>query len=89
MGTLFNQPERNYRRVTTSDVEYFLEDAIKISKKLKISLSDVIEAQKILELERQNSLYVENGDAHDEQMKGVGEIIQQLAESVRALCSDD
>lgn len=78
MGTLFNQPERNYRKIDNKDIDAFLQNSLELAKKYKISIGDVINATKLLELERRNDLYVSNGDIFDEQMSGIGELLQKL-----------
>ncbi|MCX5846686.1 MAG: hypothetical protein NTW12_10100 [Deltaproteobacteria bacterium] len=89
MGTLFKQPERNHRVIKLLDIEDFLENAIKVSKEKKVSVSDVIEAKKVLELQRKNDLYVENGDTHDEQMSGIGELLKELIQAIESINEAD
>lgn len=82
MGTLFNQPERDHKRIRNKDIEAFLQDSQELAKKHKISITDVINAAKVLELERKNDLYASNGDIFDEQMSGIGELLQNLISSL-------
>ncbi len=82
MGTLLKQEPRNFRNVEKEDVEERLKDFISIAKKHKVSLSDVISTAKITELERSNNLFVANGDIHDEQMAGIGEILTEIKSSL-------
>ena len=51
---------------------------MKLSKKHKISTNEVIHAVEVLELRRKNDLYVANGDTFDEQMAGLGNLLQDL-----------
>lgn len=85
MGTLFNQPERNHRRVTDSELDAFLSDAVKLAKKHSINVAEVIKAKEVLELERRNDLYVNNGDSFDEQMSGIGGILQEMVCAIEDL----
>ncbi|MBD2043479.1 hypothetical protein [Microcoleus sp. FACHB-672] len=85
MGTLFDQPERNHRRVTDSELDAFLSDAVKLAKKHSINVAEVIKAKGVLELERRNDLYVNNGDSFDEQMSGFGEILQEMVSTLEDL----
>ena len=78
MGTLLEQPKRDYKGISNSDIEAFIQDSQNLASKYKISVIDVISATKVLELQRKNDLYVSNGDIHDEQMAGLGELLQQL-----------
>jgi len=82
MGTLLKQEPRNFRSVKTEDVEERLKDFISIAKLHKVSLSDVINTAKIMEMERSNNLFVANGDIHDEQMAGIGEILTEIKSSM-------
>jgi hypothetical protein len=89
MGTLFNQPERKNFAVKKSDADYFLKDAVELAGKYKISVSDVIEAFKVLEMERKNNLYHWNGDAFDEQMAGFGELIDGIKETLQKIADNN
>jgi hypothetical protein len=85
MGTLFNQEPRNHLHVEASNLDEFLSSAVKLSQKHKIPVSDVISASRVLELSRRNDLYVNNGDAFDEQVAGIGELLQKLSDAVESL----
>ena len=78
MGTLFNQSPRAYCKVEISDIDNFLENAVRLAEKYHINVSDVIAAKSALEQEISNNLYVKNGDTFDEQMAGFGELIEEL-----------
>ncbi len=79
MGTLFSQdPRRSCDDGNYDELDGFLGLAVKFAKKHKVSVADVIAAKHALELERQNNLYVDNGDIFDEQMAGFGELIREL-----------
>ena len=82
MGTLFDQDERDYRRINKGDIEAFLLDSLELAKKHKVSITDVIKAANVLQLERRNDLFVSNGDIFDEQMAGVGELLKELINSL-------
>lgn len=83
MGTLFNQSERRWARVSNDILDDFLSDVVNLAKKHKISVTDVIAAKQALEIERQNNLYVANGDTFDEQMMGFGELLQEISATLR------
>ncbi len=85
MGTLLNQSPRKYWAVTKDNVDSFLEDAMELAQKHKITISDVFEAYKICEAQRKHNLYVANGDALDEQLAGFGELIQKLIITLDAI----
>jgi len=85
MGTLFDQTPRNLHFIDYDKLKNRLKDYIKIANELKCSLSDVIEADKVLELDRKNNVYIENGDIHDEQMAGFGLLIKELINTLKEL----
>ena len=78
MGTLTDQPPRKHHRIDAEDVTDFIKEAKAIAKNQKVELSDVLEAYRILELKRKNTLYVTNGDIFDEQMAGLGKLIEEF-----------
>jgi hypothetical protein len=82
MGTLFDQPVRNRQEVPYKDIEYFLETSCQLALDYDVSISDVIQARKVLEMERANTLRVGNGDIFDEQMGGFGELLRELISSL-------
>ena len=81
MGTLFEQRPRSPFEVTPSTLESFLKDATVLAAKYGISVADVIAAKKVLEIERRNNLYMANGDTFDEQMAGLGSILNVVAQA--------
>lgn len=87
MGTLMHQERRNKLTVTESNVAFLLEDAQKLAKKYKVDIAVVLEAYRIKEMERQNDLYVENGDVHDEQMTGFGKLIETFNGKMDFICN--
>jgi hypothetical protein len=85
LGTLFDQPERQQCVVDQNQIEDFLENAVELSKKHKVSVTDVIAAREVLELKRKNDLYVRNGDVFDEQLAGFGDLLRELISKVESL----
>lgn len=85
MGTLFNQNVRIRYSVEKKEVESFLDDIKSLSVRHKVSIENVLEAYKVKELERTTDLYVDNGDIHDEQMTGVGELLKELIGAIEML----
>lgn len=88
MGTLFNQPVRDYRRVSSDHLDSFLTDIAALSKKHGVSVSDAIAAARVLELARRNDLYVSNGDIFDEQMAGLGELLEKISSAIEQFNGD-
>ena len=83
MGTLFSQEPRKYHRISMNDVSDFLSDAKDLASKLKVGVEDVIAAKHTLELQRRNDLYAANGDAFDEQVAGLGDILKEIQSALQ------
>ena len=82
MGTLGNQPPRASHQVDSSYLDEFLAQAVKLAAKHRIGIESVIEARRVLELERANDLRNLSGDYHDEHMGGFGEILSRIASAL-------
>lgn len=82
MGTLFDQPERDFNSCSIDDIDDFLASAQKVSKARGCSLSDVIAAAAMLEVRRRNDLAVLAGNVLDEQLAGLGGILGDLRDEV-------
>ena len=86
MGTLYSQKPRDLRTSHTTDsLDGYIAMLVKLAKKHGISVSDAIAAADMLERQRFNYLYVDNGDTFDEQMAGIGEELQRIAAALEAL----
>ncbi|HHD80446.1 MAG TPA: hypothetical protein ENK99_02395 [Campylobacterales bacterium] len=85
MGTLYNQPPRDYTKITISDKNHFFEEVKALSKKHKMTTDEIINGLKILELRRRNDLFVNNGDIYDEQIAGIGHEFQDISSSLREI----
>lgn len=90
MGTLFDQKPRRYHRFDVNDdIIREIKDLQYIQKKTGLNYDQVLETCKMLELRRKNELYVANGDIHDEQMAGFGELIKQFIRDFNELYSTE
>jgi hypothetical protein len=96
MGTLFKQSARRYWEFDKVDLMNYIETLKEVAKKTELTIDQVIEVAKIKEQERTNNIYVANGDAHDEQMTGFGELFQEfnrcmdrLIEAVQTIAEKD
>ena len=78
MGTVYYQPERKYHRLRKQEVTCTINMIKEISGETLLPVSDIIELLKVMEMERKNDLYVDNGDAFDEQVSGFAEITRTL-----------
>lgn len=82
MAVLGGQPPRNEYRVSHQLLDAHLSDFGDLAKKHGISIETVIEAKRVLELERRNAIESLAGDYHDEHMGGFGEILSRIAEAL-------
>jgi len=87
MGTLFDQPIRQSLYIEEQDILNYIEILTKISTKTKLPLDQVIKIAEIKQLERRNNLYVSNGDVHDEQMSGLGDLLNKIAANIERLAN--
>lgn len=78
MGTLFYPDVRKNCDVSAVNTEKELIVLKNIAKKNKTALSAVIEVRKILEEKRKNDLFVCDRKAWDEQIAGLGEILEKI-----------
>ncbi|AST27506.1 hypothetical protein [Ralstonia pseudosolanacearum] len=85
MGTLFEQPRRQFLDVSTDNIDDFLSVANHLAKKHKLSVADVIAARAVLETARASDLAVRNGDVFDEQMAGLGRLLEELTSAIESL----
>lgn len=79
MGMLGNQDPRDHFHV---DLDRFLAEVKVIAKKHGVSIESFIEAKRVLEMDRRNSLAVQNGDYLDEQLGGFGDKLSEIASAI-------
>lgn len=84
MGTLGNQPARDSFSVKHDYLDAFLGNAAKLAKKHSTTIEAVIEAKRVLEMERRNEIATLAGDYHDEQMGGFGDILSRIADALES-----
>ena len=82
MGNLGGQLNRNLFQVSNENIDQFLEGAADLAKKHSTTIAVVVEAKRVLEMERNNSILVQAGDYHDEHLAGFGEILSRIADMV-------
>jgi hypothetical protein len=82
MGVLGNQPVRDSFPIRQDYLDAFLAGAAKLAMKHSTTIESVIEAKRVLEMERRNSILSLAGDYHDEQMGGLGEILTRIADAL-------
>lgn len=82
MGTLFDQPPRDYCAVGMQEVKDFLNIVQELARAHHVSTREVIAAFDVLERRRENDLRTANGDAFDEQVIGLGTILNRLVAAI-------
>ena len=82
MGILGSQPERNNYRVNHDYLDAFLADVEELAKKYSVPMEVVIDAKRVLEMERQNNIAVQAGDYLDEPAGGFGHILSRIAKAL-------
>ena len=89
MGTLTEQPPRKYRFPEPEEVEIMVNQVKSLAEKHEISFDQSLRIFELLEKERSNSLAVDNGNIWDEQIGGIGKILEKMADSLRELENRD
>lgn len=85
MGTLFNQLPRKKHRVEIQDLMAAADDIKTVAEESGLKTETVAEIYKAEALNRFTECYIENGDVKDEQLMGIGEILEEIAGSIRAV----
>ena len=82
MGTLLEQPVRKNQDYSEKAE---IVKMMQLSEEYGITLPETIDIMKFLEMKRQNDLYQANGDIHDEQMAGLGELLTSLNQNIESI----
>lgn len=82
MGKLGNQAIRKDMNVNIHELSGYIDDIKSIAKDKKLEVELVLKAAHVLELKRRNNLYNQNGDYFDEQIAGIGQILQSIADNL-------
>ena len=85
MGTLFNQLPRKKHQVEIQDLMAAADDIKTVAEESGLTTETVAEIYKAEALNRFTECYIENGDVKDEQLMGIGEILEEIAGSIRAV----
>jgi hypothetical protein len=82
MGTLQSQKVRErYNR----NAKEFIDTIKDLSKTTGLTIDQLLKTFEVMEMKRANDMYVDNGDTHDEQMSGIGDCLDKIAESITEL----
>jgi hypothetical protein len=82
MGTLYDQQSRGKhdganQTELLSTLKMLMDDH-------DMTMANAIEFMKVLEMNRTNNLYRNNGDAWDEQIAGIGKIMESISDAIRS-----
>ena len=77
MGTLGNQPCRSRYEFDDFNLANRAAALTKLAKETGVSVDTLIKLEIAMELNRLNSILIENGDKMDENLAGIGEILQK------------
>lgn len=88
MGTLFDQPVRKNLKISDSSIYDLLSAVKQHASEHELTIDQVLQAYKIKELERKNDLLVNNGNIYDEQMAGLGGILQEISNSLDEIAKE-
>ena len=65
--------------MTGTELADYLDSVIEVAKASKLTIGVLVEAAKVLEMRRANNLMAANGDIFDEQIAGIGDVLQRIA----------
>ncbi|GAB0439506.1 hypothetical protein KYE057_29800 [Escherichia coli] len=77
MGTLGNQPCRSRYKFDDFNLANRAAALTKLAKETGVSVDTLIKLEIAMQLNRLNSILIENGDKMDENLAGIGEILQK------------
>lgn len=77
MGTLGNQKAHNHFSINEEDLIERIKDLKSISSRSGVSLDLVIQLEISMQLNRLNSILIESGDHLDENLAGIGKILEE------------
>jgi hypothetical protein len=82
MGTIHSQGVRErYNR----NAKEFIDKIQDLSNSTHLTFDQILKVFEVMEMKRANDMYVSNGDAHDEQMSGIADCLDKIAESISEL----
>ena len=84
MGTLYDQEGRAKYQHYLQHKKSTLIDVTKLVEEDGFTKSEAIELLKVAEMRMQNYLYLDNGDIWDEQIAGIGKILEDIAQAIRS-----
>lgn len=82
MGKLLKPDDRSSYQYSD---DAWINDIKELSVKHSITLQETIDILKFLEKRRANDLFLANGNAHDDQMTGLGELLTSLNKNIKSI----
>ena len=89
MGTLFKQEPRRFNHINYGVICGTIDEINKISIDMDITFQQVLDIMNMLEYKRRTDIMIDNGDAFDEQIAGLGELFKRFCSSFEDAFSDD
>lgn len=87
MGTLEKQPPRNYHGIENKDVINIIDQAIINADEYNVSVADALKALEIAAYERRTTAIISNGDIWDEQIAGIGKLIDNVGKELARIAT--
>lgn len=85
MGTLFKQPNREYKPIGKEEMEDLYQMVIEFSEEKELSFEQALKIVEILEKEKATNAYITDRDVHDEQMAGFGILLKDFNENIQEI----
>lgn len=82
MGTLFNQPVREIRPVSLSDLKETHSIIKQFAKDTGVTIDQAIKIFEIEEYNKRTAVMILDGNVHDEQMAGMGQLLKSFIDKV-------
>ena len=79
MGTLHDQKPRNYKTVISQDAKDLIDEILDVAEATNVSFDEALRVYELLEQKRKTDCFVDNGDIWDEQISGIGQILERIA----------
>lgn len=79
MGTLHDQKPRNYKTVISQDAKDLIDEILDVAEATNVSFNEALRVYELLEQKRKTDCFVDNGDIWDEQISGIGQILERIA----------
>ncbi len=79
MGTLHNQEPRNYKFVERRNATDLIDEILDVAEATNVSFDQALRVYELLEQKRKTDCFVDNGDIWDEQISGIGQILEKIA----------